>query len=61
MLQTLPVTITQADPRPLHRQIYDQIRDLILSGRLAPGIRLPSIAQSRPGPRRLPQYGDRRI
>ncbi len=42
MLQTLPVTITQADPRPLHRQIYDQIRDLILSGRLAPGIRLPS-------------------
>lgn len=25
----------------LHRQLYDQVRDAILSGRLAPGIRLP--------------------
>ncbi len=27
---------------PLHRQIYDQVRDAILSGRLAPGAKLPS-------------------
>jgi GntR family transcriptional regulator/MocR family aminotransferase len=27
---------------PLHRQLYDQVRDVILSGRLSPGARLPS-------------------
>ncbi|MBX6324250.1 MAG: winged helix-turn-helix transcriptional regulator, partial [Rhodospirillaceae bacterium] len=27
---------------PLHRQIYERIRDAILAGRLAPGQRLPS-------------------
>jgi GntR family transcriptional regulator/MocR family aminotransferase len=26
----------------LHRQLYDRVRDLVLSGRLAPGVRLPS-------------------
>jgi GntR family transcriptional regulator/MocR family aminotransferase len=26
----------------LHRQLYDQVRELVLSGRLAPGARLPS-------------------
>ena len=26
----------------LHRQIYDQVRELVLDGRLAPGTRLPS-------------------
>jgi GntR family transcriptional regulator/MocR family aminotransferase len=26
----------------LHRQLYDRVRDLVLSGRLAPGARLPS-------------------
>lgn len=29
-------------PAPLHRQLYDQVRGVILSGRLAPGARLPS-------------------
>ena len=27
---------------PLHRQLYDQLREAILAGRLAPGVRLPS-------------------
>ena len=27
---------------PLHRQLYDQLREAILTGRLAPGARLPS-------------------
>ncbi len=27
---------------PLHRQLYDQIREAVLTGRLAPGARLPS-------------------
>ena len=31
-----------ATPAPLHRQIYDQMRDLVLAGRVAPGARLPS-------------------
>ena len=26
----------------LHRQLYDHVRELVLSGRLAPGTRLPS-------------------
>ena len=30
------------DPAPLHRQIYDQVRDLVLAGRITPGARLPS-------------------
>src|SRR3546814_2736319 len=28
-------------PTPLHRQLYDQLREAILAGRLAPGARLP--------------------
>ena len=31
-----------ADGAPLYRQLYDQLRDLILSGRLPPGTRLPA-------------------
>lgn len=38
----LPVALERADQTPLHRQLYDQIRDLILSGRLVGGARLPS-------------------
>lgn len=40
----VPVTVP-LDERsrvPLHRQLYGGVRDLILSGRLAPGTRLPS-------------------
>ena len=32
----------ETNPAPLHRQIYDQVRDLVLAGRVAPGARLPS-------------------
>lgn len=38
----LPVTINREDDTPLHRQVFDQMRDAILSGRLTPGWRLPS-------------------
>lgn len=31
-----------SDPQPLHRQIYEQLRETILAGRLAPGTRLPA-------------------
>jgi GntR family transcriptional regulator/MocR family aminotransferase len=39
-----PMTFVQVDARsriPLHRQIYDGLRDAIVAGRLAPGSRLP--------------------
>jgi len=38
----LPVAINRDDDVPLHRQVFDQMRDAILSGRLTPGWRLPS-------------------
>jgi GntR family transcriptional regulator/MocR family aminotransferase len=38
----LPILVDRDDARPMHRQIYDEIRGLILSGRLGPGARLPS-------------------
>ena len=38
----LPVAINRNDDTPLHRQVFDQMRDAILSGRLTPGWRLPS-------------------
>lgn len=40
-----PVVLLALDPaaaRPLHRQVYDGLRDAIVAGRLAPGARLPS-------------------
>lgn len=38
----LPLALEREDAAPLHRQLYDQLRDLILSGRLSAGARLPS-------------------
>ena len=38
----LPLDLDRASPEPLARQLYDQLRELILSGRLAGGTRLPS-------------------
>lgn len=40
-----PVVLVPLDPtaaRPLHRQVYDGLREAILAGRLLPGTRLPS-------------------
>jgi len=33
----LMVSVDQQSPVPMHHQIYDQIRDTILGGRLSPG------------------------
>jgi len=38
----LMVAVDRKSGAPMHRQVYDQIRDAILGGRLAPGRRLPS-------------------
>ncbi|HEX5830992.1 MAG TPA: winged helix-turn-helix domain-containing protein, partial [Gemmatimonadaceae bacterium] len=38
----LLLPLDPAAPRPLHRQLYDGLRDAILAGRLLPGARLPS-------------------
>src|SRR5215216_2390609 len=36
------VALDAAGNRPLHRQVYDELRDAILAGRLVPDARLPS-------------------
>jgi GntR family transcriptional regulator / MocR family aminotransferase len=36
------VALDGSSARPLHAQVYEQLRGAVLSGRLAPGIRLPS-------------------
>ncbi|AJE04306.1 MocR-like pyridoxine biosynthesis transcription factor PdxR [Geobacter pickeringii] len=38
-------TLNSTDPLPLYRQLYDQIRGRILSGRLPAGSRLPSVRE----------------
>lgn len=38
----LPITLDYEHDTPLHQQIYEQLRGLILAGRLGPGQRLPS-------------------
>lgn len=38
----IALTLERGATRPLQRQLYDQIREAILAGRLAPGARLPS-------------------
>ncbi len=38
----LPIALDRSDDHPLHRQLYEQLRDVILTGRLEPGIRLPA-------------------
>ena len=37
-----PVSIDSTSGEPLHRQLYDELRSSILSGRLPPGTRLPA-------------------
>lgn len=38
----LTLRLDDSTPKPLHEQLYDELRRSILSGRLAPGTRLPS-------------------
>jgi GntR family transcriptional regulator/MocR family aminotransferase len=38
----LPLAFDRSRGEPLYRQLYDQLRELILAGRLPPGTRLPS-------------------
>lgn len=38
----IPISVSREDVRPLQTQIFDRIREMILDGRLRPGIRLPS-------------------
>ena len=35
------ITLDRSSSTPLHRQLYEQIREAILAARLAPGVRLP--------------------
>lgn len=42
----LPLTLVRNGPKPLYRQVYEQLRAAILSGRLPPGTRLPSRSRS---------------
>ena len=41
-LPTAMITLERSSPTALYRQLYDQLRESILSGRLSPGTRLPS-------------------
>lgn len=38
----LPLALDRSEKKPIHRQIYDQLREMILTGRLTAGERLPS-------------------
>ena len=42
---SLLLTLSASDNRPLHRQIYQQVRDAILTGHLKPQTRLPASRQ----------------
>jgi GntR family transcriptional regulator / MocR family aminotransferase len=41
-LPTATIALDRSSPTALYRQVYDQLRDAILSGHLPPGTRLPS-------------------
>lgn len=41
-LPNAAVILDESSTLPLHTQLYEQLRDAVLSGRLAPGTRLPS-------------------
>ena len=38
----LPIALERASDDPLHRQLYEQLRETILTGRLQAGARLPA-------------------
>ncbi|HPE69226.1 MAG TPA: GntR family transcriptional regulator [Thermotogota bacterium] len=39
------ISISNANPDPLYRQVSEQIKEAIVSGQLAPGTQLPSVRQ----------------
>lgn len=39
----IPIQLSMDEPEPMYRQIESQIRDLILSGHLTAGTKLPSV------------------
>ncbi len=39
----LPIVLDPAQPEPFYQQIVDQVRQLVLTGRLPPGFALPSV------------------
>lgn len=41
----LPLKLNEASGVPFYRQVEDQLADMIRSGRLAPGSRLPSVRE----------------
>lgn len=43
--EPLPLTVSKAAQAPIYAQIREQLRGLILSGRLAPGTPLPSLRE----------------
>jgi len=47
-MDRLPIHLSQASGVPFYRQIVDQMAELIRSGQLAPGTRLPSYRELAP-------------
>jgi GntR family transcriptional regulator len=47
-MDQLPIRLSQASGVPFYRQIVDQMAELIRSGQLAPGTRLPSFRELAP-------------
>jgi GntR family transcriptional regulator len=44
-MDRLPVQLSQASGIPFYRQVVDQVAQLVRSGQLAPGARLPSVRE----------------
>ena len=44
-METLPIQLSQASGVPYYRQVVDQVANLVRSGALSPGSRLPSVRE----------------
>ena len=45
LIEPMHILIDESDPRPIYRQVADEIRRLIAAGALAEGEALPSVRQ----------------